>query len=99
LNKFHHGLKCCANLGRNRTEKYWLCAPLRLSHPLCRLQTVSVAPDGAVIAEFKPEIPSNYTILDHAIARAERGLAATLVVGGNPNPEIYSSLRGPGDTM
>jgi len=62
------------------------------------LQTVSVAPGGAVITEIKPEVPGNYTIVDHALARAERGLAAMLVVGGNPNPEIYTSMPGPGST-
>jgi nitrite reductase (NO-forming) len=67
-----------------------------LSPPLRGLQTVLVAPGGAVIAEIKPEVPGNYTILDHAIARTERGLAAMLVVSGNPNPEIYTSLPGPG---
>jgi nitrite reductase (NO-forming) len=67
-----------------------------LSPPLRGLQTVSVAPGGAVITEIKPEVPGNYTIVDHALARAERGLAAMLVVGGNPNPEIYTSLPRPG---
>jgi nitrite reductase (NO-forming) len=69
-----------------------------LSPPLRGLQTVSVAPGGAVITEIKPEVPGNYTIVDHALARAERGLAAMLVVGGNPNPEIYTSMPGPGST-
>jgi len=69
-----------------------------LSPPLHGLQTVSVAPGGAVITEIKPEVPGNYTIVDHALARAERGLAGMLVVGGNPNPEIYTSMPGPGST-
>jgi nitrite reductase (NO-forming) len=67
-----------------------------LSPPLQGLQTVSVAPGGAVITEFKPEVPGNYTIVDHALARAERGLAGMLVVGGNPNPEVYTSMPRPG---
>jgi nitrite reductase (NO-forming) len=69
-----------------------------LSPPLHGLQTVSVAPGGAVITEIKPMVPGNYTIVDHALARAERGLAGMLVVGGNPNPEVYTSMPGPAST-
>jgi len=63
-----------------------------INEPLSGLQTVSVAPGGAVITEFKPEVPGNYAIVDHALARAERGLAGTLIVGGTANPEIYSPV-------
>ena len=48
--------------------------------------------------KFKALVLGNYTIVDHALARTERGLAGMLVVGGNPNPEIYTSLPGPGPT-
>ena len=33
-----------------------------LSQPLEGIQTVTVAPGGAVITEFKPEVPGNYTL-------------------------------------
>ncbi|MBR0801495.1 nitrite reductase, copper-containing [Bradyrhizobium jicamae] len=64
--------------------------------PLEGIQTVSVAPGGAVIAEFKTEVPGNYTLVDHALARAERGLSGTLSVEGKPNPEIYNGKVMPG---
>ena len=48
------------------------------SPPLQGIQTVTVAPGGAVVVEFKLDVPGNYTIVDHALARAERG------VGRNP---------------
>jgi nitrite reductase (NO-forming) len=54
------------------------------------IQTVTVAPGGAVITEFKLHVPGNYTIVDHALARVERGLAGLLIVEGAPNPEIYN---------
>jgi hypothetical protein len=54
------------------------------------IQTVSVAPGGAVITEFKTKVPDNYTLLDHAIARAERGLLGVLHVEGAPNPDIFN---------
>src|SRR6185437_4588818 len=43
-----------------------------LSPPLEGIQTVTVAPGGAVITEFKTKVPGNYTLVDHALARAER---------------------------
>lgn len=61
-----------------------------LSAPLEGIQTVSVAPGGAVITEFKTKVPGNYTLVDHALARAERGLLGVLHVEGSPNPDIYN---------
>lgn len=60
------------------------------SPPLEGIQTVSVAPGGAVITEFKTKVPGNYTIVDHALARMERGLLGILSVEGAPNPDIYN---------
>jgi nitrite reductase (NO-forming) len=67
-----------------------------LSPPLQGIQTTSVAPGGAVITEFKLEVPGNYTLVDHALARAERGLLGILSVEGQPNPEIYNGEVMPG---
>jgi nitrite reductase (NO-forming) len=68
-----------------------------LSPPLEGIQTVSVAPGGAVIiTEFKTKVPGNYTIVDHALARMERGLVGILSVDGPPNPEIYNGQVMPG---
>jgi nitrite reductase (NO-forming) len=61
------------------------------SPPLIGLQTVTVPPGGAVVTEFKTHVPGAYTILDHAIARAERGLAGVLYVEGAPNPDIFNA--------
>jgi nitrite reductase (NO-forming) len=60
-----------------------------ISAPLRGIQTVSVAPGGAVITEFKLEVPGRYIIVDHALSRLERGLVGALVVEGPPNKEIY----------
>jgi len=67
-----------------------------ITPPLQGIQTVTVAPGGAVITEFKLDVPGNYTIVDHALARLERGLAGVLVVEGAPNPEIYNGTVMPG---
>ena len=66
------------------------------SPPLEGIQTVSVAPGGAVVVEFKTKVPGDYTIVDHALARMERGLAGVLKVEGPPNPEIYGGKPMPG---
>jgi nitrite reductase (NO-forming) len=64
--------------------------------PLEGIQTVTVPPGGAVITEFKLHVPGNYTIVDHALARVERGLAGLLIVEGSPNPDIYNGTVMPG---
>jgi nitrite reductase (NO-forming) len=64
--------------------------------PLEGIQTVTVAPGGAVITEFKLHVPGNYTIVDHALARVERGLAGLLIVDGAPNPDVYNGTIMPG---
>ncbi len=61
-----------------------------LREPLRGVQTVSVPPGGAAIVEFKTEVPGNYTLVDHALARTERGLLGILHVEGAPNPDIYN---------
>ena len=59
------------------------------NEPLKGIQTVTVPPGGAVITEFKVDFPGNYTLVDHALARAERGLVGILHVEGPPNAEIF----------
>jgi nitrite reductase (NO-forming) len=66
------------------------------SPPLEGIQTVTVPPGGAVITEFKLDVPGNYTLVDHALARLERGLVGILSVEGAPNKEIYNGEVMPG---
>jgi nitrite reductase (NO-forming) len=66
------------------------------SEPLKGIQTVTVPPGGAVITEFKVDYPGNYTIVDHALVRVERGLAGILHVEGQPNTEIFDGKVEPG---
>jgi nitrite reductase (NO-forming) len=61
------------------------------SPPLIGIQTVSVPPGGAVVTEFKTHVPGAYSIVDHALSRAERGLAGILYVEGAPNPDIFNA--------
>jgi nitrite reductase (NO-forming) len=57
------------------------------------VQTVTVAPGGAVAVDFKVEVPGNYILVDHALSRAERGLAGMLEVTGPKNHEIFEPLN------
>jgi nitrite reductase (NO-forming) len=59
------------------------------SPPLTNLQTTVVPAGGAVMVEFKVEVPGRYILVDHALSRMERGLAAYLMVDGDANPDIF----------
>lgn len=59
------------------------------SSPLTDVQTTVVPPGGATMVEFKVDYPGNYIIVDHALARAEKGLAGVLVVKGKADSAIF----------
>lgn len=61
------------------------------SPPLTNVQTTLVPPGGATMVEFKVDYPGNYLIVDHALARAEKGLAGILVVKGKADPAIFNT--------
>jgi nitrite reductase (NO-forming) len=67
-----------------------------VSAPLQGVQTTVVPAGGAVITEFKLDVPGNYTLVDHSLARAERGLLGILSVEGPPNRDIYNGQVMPG---
>ena len=60
------------------------------SPALTNVQTTSVPPGGATMVEFKLEVPGRYILVDHALARLQRGLAGFLMVEGPENPEIIN---------
>lgn len=61
------------------------------SPPLTDVQTTLVPPGGATMVEFKTEYPGKYTLVDHALARAEKGLVGILTVEGEADPSIFDS--------
>lgn len=65
------------------------------SPPLTNVQTTLVPPGGATMVEFKTEVPGEYILVDHALARAEKGLVGTLTVEGEPQREIYHEDSAP----
>ena len=61
------------------------------SPPIENVQSISVPPGSANIVEFKLDVPGRYVLVDHALARAERGLAGYLIVEGEPNKDIFDA--------
>lgn len=67
------------------------------SPPQTDVQTILVPPGGAAMVEFKCEVPGRYVLVDHALSRAERGLAGYLIVEGEDQPGIFESIGEPPD--
>lgn len=59
------------------------------SSPRRDVQTTTVPPGGATMVDVKLEVPGQYMLVDHALSRATKGLAATLTVTGPSNRDIY----------
>src|SRR5262245_26903150 len=57
--------------------------------PMRDVQTTTVPPGGAMVADVKLEVPGKFMLVDHALSRVERGLAGVLEVTGPNNPDIY----------
>lgn len=54
------------------------------------IQTTAVLPGGAAIVEFTAEVPGNIVLVDHALARMNKGAWAIIEVEGEPRPDIYA---------
>lgn len=60
-----------------------------LSSPaLAGIQTATIPPGGAGIMELKASMPGNFALMDHAIARMEKGNMAILQVSGPENATL-----------
>jgi nitrite reductase (NO-forming) len=53
------------------------------------VQTTAVPAGGAAIVEFKAEMPGTYVLVDHALARLDKGAWGMLEVLGEPVPDIF----------
>jgi nitrite reductase (NO-forming) len=61
-----------------------------LENPERHIQTTLVPPGAASAMEFQVDVPGDYTLVDHAIFRLEKGAMGTLHVSGPERPDIYS---------
>ena len=64
-----------------------------LSPPLLNVQTTLVPAGGAVMVEYKAEVPETLTLVDHSLFRILRGALATIKVQGPANATIISSIK------
>lgn len=55
------------------------------------IQTTAVLAGGSSIVEFTADVPGKYLLVDHALARMNKGAWALLEVKGSPSPEILSA--------
>lgn len=56
-------------------------------------QAAQVLPGGASIVEFTLDVPGKYILVDHALARMNKGAWAVLEVSGEENKEIFSPIK------
>ena len=61
------------------------------SEPLTHVQTTIVPPGGATIVDINLKVPGRYNLVDHALARVERGLLGFLIVSGPENKDIFNA--------
>lgn len=55
------------------------------------VQTVSVAPGGAAIVDFRTRVPGTFVLVDHALSRAfGKGALGMLKVTGPESPAVFS---------
>jgi len=57
------------------------------------IQTTLVPPGSASVFEFQLRLPGDYTLLDHAIFRMDRGAMGTLTVEGPAAPDLYRKVK------
>lgn len=64
------------------------------NEPAKGIQTVTVAPGGATMVEFKVDYPGKYALVDHALSRATKGLIGILEVEGKADDSIILDKTG-----
>lgn len=66
------------------------------SVPARSVQTTLVPAGGAAVVDIKLDYPGNYILVDHALARIDRGAWGVLHVGGPADSSIFSGTIEPG---
>ena len=56
-------------------------------------QTALVLPGGSSIVEFTVDVPGKFLLVDHALARMNKGAWAVLEVSGAEQKDIFSSVE------
>lgn len=66
--------------------------PESASQSLTNVQSTHVPAGGAAIVDFRVEVPGTYILVDHSLARLQKGAAGFLEVEGPANPEVFHSV-------
>jgi nitrite reductase (NO-forming) len=72
-------------------DRVWLNGSLT-SPAQTNVQTATVPAGGAVMVEFKLDVPGRYVLVDHSLSRVERGLAGWLDVEGEEQPDLFAPV-------
>ena len=67
--------------------------PEGASEPMTNIQSTLVPAGGATIVEFKLRAPGTYLLVDHSLARLQKGALGMLEVEGPENPEVFQSIK------
>ena len=67
------------------------------SEPHHNIQTTIVPAGGASIVEFKVDAPGKYILVDHALARLDRGAWGIMTAEGPENKEIFDGVADTSD--
>ncbi len=59
------------------------------------VQTTVVPAGGAAMVEFIADVPGTYVLVDHALARMDKGAWGTISVMGEPRPDIFDGVVSP----
>ena len=89
------------NLGPNKISSFHIVGAIfdrvyrdgGLMDPAHNIQTTLVPPGSASVFEFQLRVPGDYTLLDHAIFRMDRGAMGTLTVEGPAAPDLYRKVK------
>lgn len=58
------------------------------------VSTTLVPAGGAAIVEFTADVPGTYVLVDHALARIDKGAWGTFLVEGEARPELFDGEAG-----
>ena len=64
-----------------------------LNNPHFNVQTTLVPSGGAVMVEFKIDVPGTYLMVDHSLGRLFKGAIGEIVATGPENSEIYGPVN------
>ncbi len=53
------------------------------------VQTTAVPAGGAAIVEFTADVPGTYVLVDHALARLDKGAWGTISIEGEARPDLF----------